>query len=150
MFVLLLQLFIYCFQKLFSFNFIKIVIFRLKKNKFVKSIVLLALLIVVVSCSGESPLQTLILPSDSAMNDANRFALVIETYVSLRDKPGEDGITIAHARRLDIFQVEGIEIIKEDGDQTLWVNLGKGWIQRSSVQLYSSKEKVLTAAKKLK
>ena len=88
MFVLLLQLFIYCFQKLFSFNFIKIVIFRLKKNKFVKSIVLLALLIVVVSCSGESPLQTLVLPSDSAMNDANRFALVIETYVSLRDRPG--------------------------------------------------------------
>ena len=150
MFVLLLQLFIYCFQKLFSFNFIKIVIFRLKKNKFVKSIVLLALLIVVVSCSGESPLQTLVLPSDSAMNDANRFALVIETYVSLRDKPGEDGIIIAHARRLDIFQVEGIEIIKEDGDQTLWVNLGKGWVQRTGVQLYSSKEKVLTAAKKLK
>lgn len=125
----------------------------LKNFKFIRrfaNIVLLTLFIFILSCSGESPLQTLVLPSDSAMNDANRFALVIETYVSLRDKPGDDGITIAHARRLDVFQVEGLEIINEDGNQTLWVNLGKGWVQRSGVQLYSSKEKVLTAAKKLK
>lgn len=103
-----------------------------------------------LSCSREDPLQTLDLPPDSAMNDANRFALIIETYVSLLDKPGSDGITVSHARKLDVFPVEGLEIVKEDEEQILWVNLGKGWIQRSSVQLYSSKEKVLTAAKKLK
>ena len=39
-----------------------------------------------LACSKEDPLQTLDLPSDSAMNDANRFALIIETYVSLLDK----------------------------------------------------------------
>ena len=103
-----------------------------------------------LACSKEDPLQTLDLPSDSAMNDANRFALIIETYVSLLDKPGDDGITVSHARKFDVFPVEGLEIVKVDGEQILWVNLGKGWIQRSSVQLYSSKEKVLTAAKKLK
>ena len=103
-----------------------------------------------LSCSKDDTLQTLDLPPDSAMNDANRFALIIETYVSLLDKPGDDGITVSHARKLDVFPVEGLEIVKEDGEQILWVNLGKGWIQRSSVQLYSSKEKVLTAAKKLK
>ncbi|UTC68285.1 MULTISPECIES: hypothetical protein [unclassified Treponema] len=115
------------------------------------TVVFLALIfITAVSCSRESPLQTLELPPDSAMNDANRFALIVETYVSLLDKPGDDGITISHARKLDVFPVEGLEIVKEDEKQILWVNLGKGWVKRSSVQLYSSKEKVLTAAKKLK
>lgn len=103
-----------------------------------------------LSCSDKDAFQRLELPADSAMNDANRFALVIETYISLRDRPGNDGITIAHARKLDVFPVEGLEIVKQNEEQVLWVNLGKGWVQRSSVQLYSSKEKVLTAAKKLR
>lgn len=101
------------------------------------------------ACTKHSGLQELDLPEDSAMNDANRFALIIETYVSLRDKPGDDGIAIAHARKLDIFPVEGLQIIKDDNKQIVWVNLGSGWVTRDSVQLYSSKEKVLKAAENM-
>lgn len=103
----------------------------------------------VLSCSKKNALQDLELPQDSAINDANRFALVTETYVSLRDKPGDDGISIAHARRSEIFPVEGIEIIKTGDTQVLWVNLGIGWIKRDSIQLYSSKDKVKKAAESM-
>ena len=105
--------------------------------------------IVLCSCTKTDGLQEVEFPIDSAMNYANRFALIIETYVSLRDKPGDDGIAIAHARRLDIFPVEGLEILQNGEEQILWVNLGTGWVKRESVQLYSSKEKVLKAAEKL-
>ena len=150
MYVWLLPSYTYYFQRLSFFN---IAVFGFTGNRVliyeaVCSFFLISLSL--LSCSKEDPLQTLDLPSDSAMHDANRFALIIETYVSLLDKPGDDGITVSHARKFDVFPVEGLEIVKEDGEQILWVNLGKGWIQRSSVQLYSSKEKVLTAAKKLK
>ncbi len=110
---------------------------------------LLFFIFIIASCTKNSGLQELELPEDSAMNDANRFALIIETYVSLRDKPGDDGIAIAHARKLDIFPVEGLQIIKDDGQQILWVNLGSGWVKRDSVQLYPSKEKVLKAAESM-
>lgn len=109
-----------------------------------------ACLIVFFSCNKAESLKDLDLPVDTAMNDANRFALIIDTYVSIRDVPGDEGINIAHARKLDIFPVEGLEITKKDDEQILWVNLGNGWVQRSSVQLYSTKEKALTAAKRLK
>ncbi|MEL3912140.1 hypothetical protein [Treponema pedis] len=116
--------------------------------KNLKSLLFILFFLSLCSCSKKERLKEVDLPSDSAMNDANRFALIIETYVSLRDKPGEDGIAIAHARRLDIFPVEGLKIVKNKDEQELWINLGTGWIQRESVQLYPSKEKVLKAAEK--
>ncbi len=106
--------------------------------------------LVVFSCSKSNDLADLDLPSDSAMHDANRYALITETYISVRDKPGDDGITISHARRLDIFKIEGLEIIQKDDQQIHWVNLGVGWVPRSALQLYPSKEKANTASKKLK
>ncbi len=110
----------------------------------------LCLCLLFLSCSKKDNLADLELPSDSAMHDANRYALIIETYISVRDKPGDDGISISHARRLDIFKVEGLEIIHKDNEQILWVNLGIGWVPRSGLQLYPSWEKANTASKKLK
>lgn len=116
-----------------------------------KKIVLLCILcLFIFSCSEEKGLETVELPIDTAINDANRFALITETYISLRDKPGDSGITVAHARRKDVFQVNGIEIVTKDSVQSLWVNLGSGWVPRSCLRLYPTKEKALTEAKKLK
>ena len=115
-----------------------------------KLLYLPALCMLLLSCTENATLSGVDLPANTAMNDANRYALIIETYVSLRDKPGDNGITIAHARRLDILPITGIEIVQKDEEQILWIDVGEGWLPRSSVQLYTSKEKALTAAKKLK
>ncbi len=103
-----------------------------------------------LACTKTNDLAELDLPSDSPMHDANRYALITETYISVRDKPGDDGISISHARRLDIFKVEGLEIVRKDDEQILWVNLGEGWVPRTALQLYPSREKANTASKKLK
>lgn len=103
-----------------------------------------------IACTKNDALQNIDLPADTAMNDANRYALIIETYVSLLDKPGDDGITISHARRLDVFPIKGLKIVKKNKEQILWLDVGGGWVKRSDVQLYSSKAKVLNAAQNLK
>lgn len=105
---------------------------------------------VLFSCTSDEGLEQVVLPVDSAINDANRYALIVETYISLRDKPGDAGITVAHARQKDVFPVKGIEIVSKNLSQSLWINLGSGWVPRSCVRLYPTKEKALTEAKKLK
>ncbi|CEM62653.1 hypothetical protein DWQ65_04830 [Treponema phagedenis] len=110
----------------------------------------LCLCLLSVSCKKESEFKDIRLPADTAMNDANNFAVIVETYVSFRDKPGDFGITIAHARRKDVFPVKGLDIITKDNNQILWVDLGEGWVPRSCVQLYSSEAKAITASKNLK
>ncbi|PIE98536.1 MAG: hypothetical protein CR988_02820 [Treponema sp.] len=105
--------------------------------------------LLIFGCKKQEVLANLQLPPDSPMTDANRYAVIIETYISLKDKPGQDGITLAHARCKDIFSVIGIDIIQIDDEQELWVHLDGGWIPRDSVQLYSSEEKAKTAADNL-
>ncbi len=115
-----------------------------------KLLLIYCIIFFLLSCKKDRGLSDVQLPPGTAMDDANHFALIMETYISLKDKPGEDGITIAHARRLDILPVEGLEIIRKNENQTIWIHVGEGWVPRSCVQLYSSKEKAVTAAKKLK
>lgn len=111
---------------------------------------ILIFFLLIFSCNDDKGLECVVLPSDSAINDANRYALVIETYISLRDKPGYSGIIVAHARQKDVFSVKGIDIVSADSSQSLWIDLGSGWVPRSCVRLYPTKEKALTEAKKLK
>ena len=92
-----------------------------------------------VSCMRNSSISTL-----------ERFALVLDPYISLRDLPGETGITIAHGRRGEIYEVSGKRIVQTGSEGIVWVLLGEGWVTASSVQLYSSREKADTAAAALK
>ena len=90
------------------------------------------------------------LPPDSAVNDADRFAVIIETYISLKDSPGATGIIINHARRKEIYEVTGTQFVSKDAECELWVHLTDGWLQRSCVELYPSRAKAETAAARLK
>lgn len=101
-------------------------------------------------CVRHADLDAIILPTDSALTDADRYAVIIETYISLKDSPGTDGITVSHARRKEIYEVTGTEFVSRNADSELWVHLTEGWLQRSCVELYPSKEKAETAAARLK
>jgi len=103
-----------------------------------------------VSCSQHNSIKSIILPSTSIISTAERFALVIDPYISMRDQPGENGITVSHGRRGEIFEITGKKILKAGYDTVLWVNLGSGWVVSNSVEFYSSKDKAKTASARFK
>lgn len=98
------------------------------------------------SCARNVSLKTLDLPSTPIISTNERFALVLDPYISLRDQPGESGITVSHGRRGEIYEVTGKRIVENGKDNTVWVNIGNGWVIAASVELYSSREKALTAS----
>ena len=109
------------------------------------------LALIFLSCSKEDVVQEATLPAETALKDFSRYALVIEPYITFRDTPYEDGVTSSHAREGEVFAVESIKVQMKNGKQLIWVELqGAGWVQSSSLQLYTSKEKAITASKKLK
>ncbi len=102
---------------------------------------------VLVSCGRVDSLSSLSLPSTPAISTADRFAVIVDPYVSLRDEPGASGITVSHCRKGEIFEVSGKRIVETDGKNEVWVYLGGGWIAQSSVVLFSSRGRALTASK---
>lgn len=107
------------------------------------------LLCMPAACSRGHTIDTLSFPATPAISNSDRYALVIDPYISMRDRPGSAGITIAHGRRGEIYRVEGNRLVPDDKTPALWINLGTGWVAESSVQLYSSAERAKTAADRI-
>lgn len=84
------------------------------------------------------------------MNEADRYAVIIETYTALKDSPGIQGISIAHARKKEIYPIIGTQFISGQGQTELWIHLSNGWIKKTGVELYPTHKKALTAAARLK
>lgn len=106
----------------------------------------IALLCLPVACNRTKTMDLLDFPSTPQISTENRFALVIDPYISLRDQPGEKGITISHGRRGEIFAIKGKRLIQTGKYPVVWVDLGTGWALEKSIQYYSSAEKAKTAA----
>lgn len=117
----------------------------MKKNIYINILFFFPLFF--LQCEKKPLLDQLVLPSDSALHDADRYALITSRYVVLQDSPEEPAIAVGYARRKDIFEVKGITISKKNGEYVLWVNIGVGWLPRDTVRLYSSEAKARTAAK---
>ena len=105
-----------------------------------------ALSVVFASCSPKTSLEKIDFPSYSVIASDGRYALIVDPYVSLRDQPGESGITIAHGRRGDIFEIRGKKIVEGADRKELWLDLGNGWVVSSATELYSSRATANTAA----
>lgn len=103
-----------------------------------------------VSCSPERRLSRAQLPPTPAISTEGRFALVADPYVALRDRPGTVGVTLMHARRGEVHEVTGNEIVDGEDGLVLWVRLEKGWAPARAVQLFSSRPRAENAAAGLK
>ena len=102
-------------------------------------------LLLFMSCTPKSDITSLELTTSPVISRENRVALVVDPYIALRDKPGDDGITIAHARRGDVFLVEGKRFEQTAGTRVLWIDLGTGWVRESSLLFYSSEARARAA-----
>ncbi|TAH50954.1 MAG: hypothetical protein EWM51_09590 [Treponema sp.] len=93
------------------------------------------------SCRKQETVADLSFDATPVVSEHNRFALILDPYVSLRDAPGDKGITVAHARRGDVQEVKGVKILTVAGKPVHWLELDGGWIPASSVSLYSNRRK---------
>jgi len=108
-------------------------------------------LLVFVSCTKEDYIESIELPRETAMMDASRYAVVIEPYVTFRDRPRDDGVTSSHARAGEVFEVQAIKLEMVNGEQIRWIFLKEaGWLTSNSLKLYPTKEKAFVASRKLK
>ena len=107
-------------------------------------------MLILISCSKEDVVEDASLPQETALKDFSRYALVIEPYITFKDTPYEDGVSSSHARAGEVFEVEAIQVQLQNGKKVIWVELkDAGWVQSSSLQLYPTKEKAITASKKI-
>lgn len=120
-----------------------------RKNKFLRFIFIISSLILLFSCTPKMSLSDVSFHSSSIISNENRFALIIDPYVAIRDKPGSEGITVTHGRRGEVFTVRGNQLLGSGKEQILWVHIETGWVQSEKVTLFSNKSKAYTAAKKL-
>lgn len=114
------------------------------------AILLLSFTFLGMSCSSKNEIAGMTFESTPIISTSERFALVIDPYISLRDQPGNSGITVSHARRGEIFDITGKRYVSTDDGSVVWFNIGKGWIPSVSVQIFSSRSRASTAASALK
>ncbi len=97
-------------------------------------------------CAGDSDFDSIVLPQDSAIHEADVYAVVVKPYVTLKDCPGDSGISIGHVRKNEVCNVKSKVFVSVHSKSELWVELDEGWLEASCVELYASKEKALTAS----
>lgn len=115
----------------------------------IKIVPILILSVICASCERTGTISTLSFDETPIISQNDRFALILDPYVSLRDAPGDSGITISHARRGDVHEVTGVKLLSSSGEADVWFKLSGGWITASSVSLYSSRQKALRVAETL-
>ena len=122
----------------------------MRSKKLMAASYCVVLLLLLISCAKHNTISTIELPSTPIISTADRFALVIDPYISMRDQPGENGITVSHGRRGEIYAITGTKILRTGRETILWVNLGNGWVVSNSVEFYSSNDKAKNAAARFK
>ncbi len=110
----------------------------------------LALFFAIVSCADRSEgIDRLSFETTSRIATENRIALVIDPYISLRDKSGPEGITVAHGRRGEIYDIKGVNLSQTADGMEIWYDLGAGWVLSSSIRVFSDRSRAESAAKEL-
>lgn len=102
-----------------------------------------------VSCAKEQTVASLSLDSSPVISREQRVALVVDPYIALRDQPGDTGVTVSHARRGEVFLVQGKRSVETAGTRVLWISLENGWVTENSLQFYSSEARARAAGKRL-
>ncbi|HNY22168.1 MAG TPA: hypothetical protein PKO22_08480 [Treponemataceae bacterium] len=112
----------------------------------VTACVLSAPCVSLISCSAAGRLGSIKFPSTPVISTEDSVVLVLDPYISIRDQPGENGITVAHGRRGEIFDVVGKKVLIDGKEKTVWIHLKDGWVDERSVSLFSGRDKAQKAA----
>ena len=105
----------------------------------------------VVSCAqdGES---AVVLPTTGVSDIRPSWAVVVSTYVRLRDEADSESPITGHLRAGDVAEVVSISLspYSANGHQLRWIELAAeghtGWVLENDLQLFSSERRARNAA----
>ena len=108
-------------------------------------------MILVVSCAqdGES---AVVLPTTGVSDIRPSWAVVVSTYVRLRNEADSESPITGHLRAGDVAEVETISLspYSANGHQIRWIELSAeghtGWVLESDLQLFRSERRARNAA----
>ena len=123
----------------------------MKKLIFCFFSVLVVLTLTLSSC-GLNFKNSIQLPESSALTDVKKFAVILDTYVTVYPEKDTSSKELAYLRRADLVNVLSRE--RDEKTSSIWLNIQtesvSGWIFNTNVDLYDSKEKALLAIKAVK
>ncbi len=109
----------------------------------------LAALLLLSSCSAARMEQVVSLPATPPLSRSIGYAVIVSSYVQVRDTPSGEGVSLGYYRRGAVLPIVERRAVRQDDGAKVWLlNAGdeKGWIQESDVNLYDNEAKARTAA----
>ncbi len=109
------------------------------------SILSLVALLSLGSCRRADPAPAIGLPATSVLSTRSSYAVVSESLLRVRDKPGKDATVILHIRRGNVVEiVSRTETMEEvEGIQGYWYLVDysglKGWVFGAYLQIAGSR-----------
>ncbi|MDA3955564.1 hypothetical protein [Oceanispirochaeta sp.] len=115
-------------------------------------IYLLVFLFIPLSCVLKIEVPDIILPATPIMKGTTNWGVVNVSYLKINKEPDDDQHIVTTLRKGDLVRIESVHFIN-GRERSLWYNISKdkltGWVQDSSLDSYSTKEKAWTASQRL-
>ena len=108
--------------------------------------------LILSSCSASRMERVVSLPSTPPLSRSIGYAVIVSSYVQVRDAPSQDGVSLGYYRRGTVVPIEERRTVRGDGIGRDWLLNGgaeRGWIPENDVRLYDNEAKAHTAARGL-
>lgn len=109
----------------------------------------LAALLFLSSCSAARMEQVVTLPATPPLSRSIGYAVIVSSYVQVRDTPSSEGVSLGYYRRGAVLPIVERRSVRQNDAARVWLlNAGdeKGWIPESDVSLFDNEAKARTAA----
>lgn len=73
------------------------------------------------------------------ISSLEEWAVIIDSYATLKSKPDSQSDVAYHCRQGDVFQILGNKIVFLNETKTLWYQLQDGWINGEHIRIFSNK-----------
>jgi hypothetical protein len=103
-----------------------------------------------ISCNHEVEDPEIVLPSTPIMTGTTSWGVVNVSYLKINKEPDNNQHIVTTLRKGDLVKVESVHYINNGKDNSVWYNISRdklrGWVQDSSLNSYSTREKAQTAS----
>lgn len=118
----------------------------MKKKFFV--IVLMIVTSLLSSCFLFQKEQTVDLSVFENLSTSTQWCIITDPYASFFSEPSKTSAITTHGRKSDILNVIGKKIILNEDKKELWYEFDKGWLESSSIRVFSNKLQAQQESKK--
>jgi hypothetical protein len=108
--------------------------------------------LVLSSCSASRMERVVSPPATPPLSRSIGYAVIVSSYVQVRDTPSSDGVSLGYYRRGTVIPIEERRTVRGEAAGQDWLLNGgaeRGWVPASDVRLYDNEAKARTAAQGL-